>query len=130
MGSASADLMFIRKESTTKRGRTAENHVVGCCRRWGWIVISRNWRCRGGELDIVAWDQEQFIVVEVKCRTSARWGVAKTQLTVAQRRRLYATFEQYCYRHGLGERLWRLDLVALQYRDRRWYSTHYEGVNV
>jgi putative endonuclease len=102
---------------------------VGWCRRRGWTVVARNWRCRGGELDVVAWDQEQLIVVEVKCRSSVRYGVAGTQLTAAQRRRIERTLEQFCYRTGLGERPWRMDLLALQRRGGRWYSTHYGGAD-
>jgi len=121
-------LRFSQSRSTVARGRTAENWVVGWCRRRGWVVVARNWRCRGGELDIVCWDQVQLVVVEVKCRSNCRYGSATSQLTAQQRQRIERTLEQFCYRNGLGERPWRLDLLALQQRAGQWYSTYYAGI--
>ncbi len=40
----------------------------------GLTVLERNWRCRGGELDIVATDGSALVFVEVKTRSSARFG--------------------------------------------------------
>lgn len=47
-------------------------------KRWladaGWDVLATNWRCEVGEIDIVARDGAEVVIVEVKTRTSLRYG--------------------------------------------------------
>ncbi|MDR2175883.1 MAG: YraN family protein [Synergistaceae bacterium] len=52
-------------------GRRAEDLAADYVRRLGWTVLSRNFSCRLGELDIVALDKEgkELVVVEVRYRT-------------------------------------------------------------
>ncbi|MET9697589.1 YraN family protein [Streptomyces sp. NPDC006529] len=40
----------------------------------GMTVIARNWRCRGGEIDIIARDGDALVVCEVKTRRAGRSG--------------------------------------------------------
>lgn len=40
----------------------------------GWVVLARNWRCRYGELDVIAVDGECLVVVEVKTRSGTLLG--------------------------------------------------------
>jgi putative endonuclease len=54
----------------------------------GYRVVARNWRCRDGELDIVAVRGRTLVVCEVKTRTSARFGVPAEAVTVVKQRRL------------------------------------------
>jgi putative endonuclease len=55
-------------------GATGEQLVVDHLIQSGLIIIERNWRIRGGEIDIVARDQGVLVFVEVKTRTSSRYG--------------------------------------------------------
>ncbi len=55
-------------------GRRGEDAAVDYLVGLGWTIIDRNWRCREGELDIVAHDGRRHIVCEVKTRRSARFG--------------------------------------------------------
>jgi len=61
----------------------------------GYEVVSRNWACRGGELDIVARRGELHVFCEVKARSSDRFGLpaeAVGPLKQARVRRLAATW--------------------------------------
>jgi putative endonuclease len=42
--------------------------------RQGYRVVDRNWRCREGEIDIVACRGRELVVCEVKTRSSSRFG--------------------------------------------------------
>lgn len=54
-----------------KRGEDlAADYLTGA----GLVVLSRNWRCRDGELDLVATDGERLIVCEVKTRSGTGTG--------------------------------------------------------
>lgn len=43
-------------------------------RSLGWVIRFANWRCPRGELDLVAWDGDWLVVVEVKTRRNERYG--------------------------------------------------------
>ncbi len=60
------------------------------CSRWGCGCSTRNWRCRYGELDVIAADDAARIVVfvEVKTRTSDRFGGVEQAVTPDKVRRL------------------------------------------
>lgn len=55
-------------------GRAGEQIAARYLTREGYVLLSRNWRCQHGELDIVALDHDEIVVVEVKTRTSERFG--------------------------------------------------------
>ncbi|TQK75422.1 putative endonuclease [Rarobacter incanus] len=55
-------------------GRGGEDHVAMYLAERGWVIVERNWRCRYGELDIIALDGATLVVVEVKTRSSLTFG--------------------------------------------------------
>jgi putative endonuclease len=55
-------------------GRFGEQLAVGHLETAGLEILARNWRCRQGELDIVARDGSQLVFVEVKTRSSRAFG--------------------------------------------------------
>ncbi len=86
--------------------------------RWladmGWVVIARNWRCRSGELDIVALDGDVLVAVEVKVRRADGVEPAEWAVSAVKRRRLLATLEEFLAAHPEhGQRLCRIDLIAV-----------------
>ena len=55
-------------------GRYGEQLAADHLDSAGLVVLARNWRCREGELDIVARDGDQLVFVEVKTRSSLAFG--------------------------------------------------------
>jgi putative endonuclease len=55
-------------------GRRGEDLAARYLEQQGLVVLSRNWRCRHGELDLVATDSARLVVCEVKTRSSRRFG--------------------------------------------------------
>ena len=86
----------------------------GCC------LLERQFRCRYGEIDLIARDREGTICfVEVKTRSSSRCAQARALVTEAKRRRLRAAAAAYLAREGLGAAARRVD-VAEVYPDGGW----------
>lgn len=59
------------RESTTARGRAGEDRAVLHLEREGYVVLARNVRTKGGELDVVAKDGEVLCFIEVRRRDKA-----------------------------------------------------------
>jgi putative endonuclease len=55
-------------------GRRGEQLAAEHLEAAGWTILARNWRCRDGELDIVARDGALLVFVEVKTRSSLAFG--------------------------------------------------------
>lgn len=89
-------------------GRHGEDVVARALEDQGWEVLERNWRCRVGEIDIVARDGVDAVAVEVKTRRSATFGSpleAVTPAKLARLRRLSAAWLATQERHFDGVRI-------------------------
>ena len=71
-------------------GRRGEDRAAEYIENLGWQVLARNWRCREGEADIVAYDPsaDALVVVEVKSRSSTEFGSPLEAITYAKVRTL------------------------------------------
>ena len=101
-------------DTTTTRGREAEalaaRHLEGCGQR----VVERNFRIRGGEIDLICRDGKTLVFVEVRQRSRGDFGGAAASITAAKRRRLVRTALWYAQREGLSEGAIRFDVVAIE----------------
>jgi putative endonuclease len=79
-------------ENTASRaqiGALGEQLAVEHLTSFGWRVLARNWRCRYGELDVIAVEPGGVVVfVEVKTRTSEQFGGVAQAVTPDKVRRL------------------------------------------
>lgn len=80
-------------------GQWGEEQVAEKLRREGWTIAARNFRCRMGELDIVAKNGQYLAFVEVKLRKNNQFGSACEAVTPAKQRRLRATAQFYLMSH-------------------------------
>ena len=72
-----------------RQGRWAEQRALRLLEAQGWRLVSRNWRCRWGELDLVCEKPGRLLLVEVKGRRPGhRDGAGSVSLRGQQRRRL------------------------------------------
>lgn len=69
-------------------GEFGEGEVVEKLQAKGLMILDRNWRIREGEIDIVAADGQTIIFVEVKTRSSARFGDPLESISPAKARRM------------------------------------------
>ncbi|WP_153145444.1 YraN family protein [Dechloromonas sp. H13] len=82
-------------DTTTTRGREAEalaaRHLEGCGQR----VVERNFRIRGGEIDLICRDGKTLVFVEVRQRSRGDFGGAAASITAAKRRRIVLAAQHY-----------------------------------
>ena len=70
-----------------KIAKIGEQAAVNYLRWCGYDIIERNWTCEAGEADIIAWDDDELVFVEVKCRTSLKKGFPEEAVTQEKRNR-------------------------------------------
>ena len=80
-------------------GQWGEDQVAEKLRRDGWTIVAHNFRCRFGELDLVAENKTFLAFVEVKLRKSDRFGLACEAVTNSKQRKLRAAAQYYLISH-------------------------------
>ncbi len=95
-------------------GASGERIAAHLLEAAGCAIIDRNWRCRGGELDLVALDGDTLVCVEVRVRTGAAHGSAAESVVGAKARRVLLAVAAYLDAHPAhAHRPVRVDVIAL-----------------
>ena len=92
--------------------RLARNHLEAK----GYRIVACNYRCRWGEVDLVARDGPVWVFVEVRTRRGDAYGVPEDSLTPDKAQRLMLTAQHFFgeLQDGSAEADWRIDLVAIR----------------
>lgn len=85
------------KDMTTSihRGAAAEACAANYLIARGLHILARNFRCRLGEIDLIAQEGDCLVFVEVRARQGSHFGGAGASITPAKQRRLLATAGYY-----------------------------------
>ena len=94
-------------------GRRGEDAAVAYLERRGMTVVARNWRCKVGEIDIVALDADTLVMCEVKTRRSTRKGTPEEAVGPTKQRRLTRLAEAYYQAMGGPPERVRFDVVSI-----------------
>ncbi|HYH11767.1 MAG TPA: YraN family protein [Thermomicrobiales bacterium] len=100
--------------SRARRGQSGEAHARAWLEGRGYHLVTRNWHCHAGELDLVMLDGDELVFVEVKTRTGERLGRASEAVSAAKRHRILSSAEWFLSAHpDYQEMIWRCDIVAV-----------------
>jgi len=104
--------------ATTKQiGQRGEQIAAEYLRRKGYDIITLNWRCQYGEIDIVARQQEVIVFVEVRARHTSTTEAAFESVTPRKRQRMLNSAYAYVNAHDLPEETdWRIDVIGIALR--------------
>jgi len=94
-------------------GRYGEDVAAAYVRDAGWVVLDRNWRGAGGELDLVALDGTELVAVEVKTRRTATFGSPAEAVTPRKLARVRRLTAQWLAAHDVRPASVRIDVLAV-----------------
>ena len=123
--------VMTRTESRAEIGALGEQLAVDYLGQLGLRVVVRNWRCRYGELDIIAADDaaRAVVFVEVKTRTGDQFGGVEQAVTPAKVRRLRRLAGLWLAQQQGSWATVRIDVIAIRIGRRRTPEiTHIQGV--
>ncbi len=90
--------------------RVAVRHMLDA----GMVVLDRNWRCRDGEIDIVARDGDALVFCEVKTRRGDGFGTPAEAIGPVKAARLRRLASQWLAASGLRVREVRFDVASVR----------------
>ena len=98
-------------------GAMGEAAAAEWLRKKKWKILAMNYRCRFGELDVVARDGKELVFVEVKLRRTGGYAPAAEYVTPAKQRKLRLAAESWLAENDLDDPPCRFDVVEV-YLDR------------
>ena len=100
-------------EERLKLGQWGEQQATDYLFKNGYKVLSRNYRCRAGEIDIICRDKKYLIFAEVKTRRSTRYGLPQEAVGARKQRQIVRAAQWYIQQHDLGKLQPRFDVLAV-----------------
>lgn len=104
-----------RGGSRAALGRRGEDLAAEHLRRQGLVILERNWRCREGELDILATDGRTLVVCEVKTRSGRGYGSPAESVTQDKRHRIRRLTLRWLAARRVAWCPLRFDVIAIEY---------------
>lgn len=94
-------------------GQRGEEIAAEYLTRLGYKILESNFRTRFGEIDLVCQDSRDLVFVEVKARTSHRFGLPEESVTLRKRQRLRLAISLYLQSRETRFRRLRLEVIAI-----------------
>ncbi|MEW5787032.1 MAG: YraN family protein [Pseudomonadota bacterium] len=107
-------------------GAAAEEQAARHLTARGLRLLARNYRCKGGEIDLVMADGDTLVFVEVRARAPSRFGSAGESITAAKRARVVLAARHYLASQRL-DRPCRFDAVLLDGATLEWLRGAFEA---
>ncbi|RUT29695.1 YraN family protein [Paenibacillus zeisoli] len=103
------------KDLRKERGSFAENEAASYLMNKGYRIIQRNWRCRSGEIDIIAELGRVIVFVEVRSRSSRSlsYGTAMESVTPRKVSQVRSTAAVYLHSRNCSDAIVRFDVIAV-----------------
>lgn len=107
--------------SSLETGQAAEQAACRYLNNQGFRLVTRNFRSRRGEIDLIMQKDEILAFVEVRCRNSQDYGGALQSITRAKQRKIIAAARYFLHHHPrFADMAVRFDVVAAQLHNNNW----------
>jgi putative endonuclease len=98
-------------------GNIGEIQAAGFLESLGYQILFRNYRTRGSEIDIIAREKDTICFIEVKSRSSDRFGSPEEAVTLVKQRKIVRAASIFLQENHLEDRSCRFDVVAIIRQD-------------
>ncbi len=112
---------LLKRKGLQKRnnplGHLGENFAVSLLLKNNYKILERNFRSKFGEIDIVALKDKSLIFLEVKARTSRKFGLPQESVTYWKLKKIEKTGQYFSLLHPNLPKSLRIEIVALEIRN-------------
>ena len=112
--------MYVNKET----GKLGEDIAVHYLKQNGYVILDRNFECRQGEIDIIALDEKEIVFVEVKTRTSNKYGAPSEAVNKIKQKHMLQTIKYYLYIRNLSDEFIRIDVMEVYIKNNVYKVNH------
>jgi uncharacterized protein (TIGR00252 family) len=105
------------KGKNKKKGNLGERLAAKEMQRMGYDIVTGNYRCVWGEIDIIARKEDYLVFTEVKYRSSSNKGLPREAVHEAKQKKIIETAKMYLAEHELPEEKIRFDVAELMEKE-------------
>lgn len=116
--------MYFKQEF----GKEGEDYATKCLEEKGYRIIERNFSCRRGEIDIIAFKNQQMVFVEIKSRTSTKYGLPSEAVTKKKLNHLLKAAEYYLIVRKIKNIDIRIDVIEVYKTKNEYRINHIKQV--
>ena len=106
-------------------GKRGEELAVQYLAEKGYEILERNWRNKHKEVDIIAKDSKELVIVEVKTRQTDEYGEPDIAVTKQKQRLLISAANAYIFEHAMDVDT-RFDIISIIFKDGKPVINHIE----
>lgn len=116
--------------NTRLEGNIGEDIAMMFLTKQGVEILERNYRIKGGEIDIIYKDGDYLSFAEVKYRSSDAFGQAYEAVDYAKRKRICKASRVYLYSKHIPENVYiRYDVISIMDKEVTWYKNAFDYAN-
>ena len=115
-----------RQTEKQRLGRVGEDAALAHLAAHGLVLVERNFRCKGGEIDLIMRERDALVFIEVRQRAGTSHGGAAASVTPAKRRRIIVAAQVYLLRLKTLPPC-RIDVVAIDAGVLSWLKNAIEA---
>ncbi len=119
--------MLPGRNSTQGTGKAGEDLAVEFLESEGYTILERNYHFEKAEVDIVAYDNQRFIFVEVKTRTNHSFEESEERLSPEQYKRVMKAGQAWMYERKMEGAPVRFDVVTVLLKGTQPDVRHYKN---
>lgn len=113
--------------NTRKTGMFYEDAACEYLKKQGIVILQRNFRCRMGEIDIIARDKDCIVFAEVKYRKNNQCGEALGAVGYAKQKKICRCAEVYCMFHPKTFQI-RYDVIGITDTKVEWVKNAFSHI--
>jgi putative endonuclease len=101
----------MNKKSVGDLGETIAGNIL---KKKGYKIVEKNYRCKYGEIDIVAEIKKTLVFVEVRTKSSQEYGTPEESVTSSKKGKIVSSVFDYLNDHKCMSRIWRIDFIGIE----------------
>ena len=109
-------------------GKWGEEQAKQYLLRLGFKLLNQNWKNRTGELDLIMLDQEILVFIEVRTKSSTRFGSSIESITPQKKKKLKIMANHYLQYKNYWDKEVRFDLIAIDNYHNKLKITHIKEI--
>ena len=109
-------------------GKKGENTATLFLINKGYDIVDRNFTCKLGEIDIIAKKDMEYVFVEVKTRTSKRYGAPVEAINKSKVKHIIKTSQYYILKNNLQSFFIRYDIIEIYFKEDKFFINHVKNV--
>ncbi len=109
-------------------GNFGENLGKKYLENLGYEIVNSNFKCKQGEIDLIAKNGEEIVFVEVKTRENNKFGYGIDAVDIRKQKHIKQVAQYYIYKNNLETRGIRFDILEIYLLHKKYYIHHIKNV--